>query len=46
MGNQHFHPLAQLPLRVPPGTQTVRERYGNVHPLSIAYALRPRLRPD
>jgi hypothetical protein len=30
----------------PPFAQTQRRRCGNLNPLSIAYALRPRLRPD
>ena len=33
-----------LPYRVPP--LPPQERYGNIDPLSIAYAFRPRLRPD
>ena len=33
-----------LPFRVPPLSQ--QPRYGNNNPLSIAYAFRPRLRPD
>ncbi len=33
-----------LPFRVPPLPQ--QKRYGNNNPLSIAYAFRPRLRPD
>jgi hypothetical protein len=33
-----------LPFRVPP--LPTQKRYGNVDPLSIAYAFRPRLRPD
>ena len=39
-------PLGTLspPFRVPP--LPPQERYGNVDPLSIAYAFRPRLRPD
>jgi len=37
---------AELPGRVPPSTQTVLPWCRNVDLLSIAYALRPRLRPD
>ncbi len=36
--------MLNLPSRVPPLPQ--QQRYGNNNPLSIAYALRPRLRPD
>ncbi len=35
-----------LPSCVPPSLVTNKSRYGNIHPLSIAYAFRPRLRPD
>ena len=37
---------APLPGRVPPPLQTVARRCRTVDLLSIAYALRPRLRPD
>jgi hypothetical protein len=37
---------APLPGRVPPDAQTVAKRCRSVDLLSIAYAFRPRLRPD
>jgi len=37
---------ALLPARVPPSTQALHRRSRTINLVSIAYALRPRLRPD
>ena len=42
--NRHFRSAAELSFSVSPSLKRRYQRYGNINPLSIAYAFQPRLR--